>query len=407
MSAISPINSITKNMRYELTVSLRYLLAKRREKFISIISLISVFGVAVGVCALIVVIGVMSGFDNDLRDKIVGTNSHLVIEKDGGIEDAQTVIKEITAIPHVVTASPFLDGQAFVKTGGETHNVIVKGIVPEEETKVTRLGDYLKKGSIGGLKDGGIIIGSEMAGRFNLKLGDTVSLSSPMDIAVKEFKVAGIFNTGMYDYDLNLTFVDLKQAQELFGAGNMAGGISVKIDDVYLAHDLRARIQKRLGFPFWVRTWMDLNKNLFAALKLEKLAMFVILALIVVVACFNIVSTLIMVVMEKTKDIGILKSIGASSGSIMTIFTLEGFLIGAIGTFLGVASGLGLSYLLEKYQFIQLPRDIYYIDRFPVDVQAGDTLMIVAAALLISLLSCVYPAWQASRLNPVDALRYE
>ena len=152
---------------------------------------------------------------------------------------------------------------------------------------------------------------------------------------------------------------------------------------------------------------MDLNKNLFAALKLEKLAMFVILALIVVVACFNIVSTLIMVVMEKTKDIGILKSIGASSGSIMTIFTLEGFLIGAIGTFLGVASGLGLSYLLEKYQFIQLPRDIYYIDRFPVDVQAGDTLMIVAAALLISLLSCVYPAWQASRLNPVDALRYE
>src|SRR3989338_4525851 len=240
---------------------------------------------------------------------------------------------------------------------------MVKGVVPEEEVRVTRVGDYIKKGSIDNLKDGGIIIGSEMASRFNLGLGDRVLVSSPMAAAVKDFKVAGIFNTGMYDYDLNLAFVDLKQAQELFGAEGMAGGISVKIDDVYLARDLRIKIQKRLGFPFWVRTWMDLNKNLFTALKLEKLAMFVILALIVVVACFNIVSTLIMVVMEKTKDIGILKSIGAANSSIMAIFTLEGFLVGAIGTFLGVAGGLGLSYLLEKYQFIQLPPDIYYIDR--------------------------------------------
>ncbi len=394
-------------MRYELAVSLRYLLAKRKEKFISIISLISIFGVAVGVCALIVVIGVMAGFDNDLRDKIVGTNSHLVIEKDGGIEDAQAVIKDIKTIPHVVTASPFLDGQAFVKFKDEIHSVMVKGVVPEEEVRVTRVGEYIKQGSIDNLKDGGIIIGSEMASRFNLRLGDQVSVSSPMAAAVKDFKVAGIFNSGMYDYDLNLAFVDLKQAQELFGAEGMAGGIGVKIDDVYLARDLRAKIQKRLGFPFWVRTWMDLNKNLFSALKLEKLAMFIILALIVVVACFNIVSTLIMVVMEKTKDIGILKSIGATNRSIMAIFTLEGFLVGAIGTLLGVAGGLGLSYLLEKYQFIQLPRDIYYIDRFPVDVQFGDTAVIVAAALFISLLSCIYPAWQASRLNPVDALRYE
>jgi len=394
-------------MRYELAVSLRYLLAKRKEKFISIISLISIFGVAVGVCALIVVIGVMAGFDNDLRDKIVGTNSHLVIEKDGGIEDAQAVIKDIKAIPHVVTASPFLDGQAFIRFKDEIHNVMIKGVVPEEEVRVTRVGEYITQGSIDNLRDGGIIIGSEMASRFNLRLGDQVLVSSPMAAAVKDFKVAGIFNSGMYDYDLNLAFVDLKQAQELFGAEGMAGGIGVKIDDVYLARDLRTTIQKRLGFPFWVRTWMDLNKNLFSALKLEKLAMFIILALIVVVACFNIVSTLIMVVMEKTKDIGILKSIGATNRSIMAIFTLEGFLVGAIGTLLGVAGGLGLSYLLEKYQFIQLPRDIYYIDRFPVDVQFGDTAVIVAAALFISLLSCIYPAWQASRLNPVDALRYE
>ena len=394
-------------MRYEFFVSFRYLLAKRKEKFVSIISLISVLGVAVGVCALIVVIGVMAGFDNDLRDKIVGTNSHLVIEKEGGIEDAPAVIERIKVIPHIVTASPFLNGQVLIKVKDETDSIILRGIVPNEEIKVTRIGEYVKKGSIEDLKGEGILIGSEMADRFNLNISDLIPIFSPLDGEVKDFRVVGIFNSGMYDYDLNLAFVDLKKAQELFGAGTMVGGIGVKIDDVFLAQDLKVKIQRELGFPYWVRSWMDLNRSLFSALKLEKLAMFIILTLIIIVACFNIVSTLIMVVMEKTKDIGILKSIGATNRSIMAIFTLEGFLIGAFGTVLGLAGGLGLSYLLEKYQFIQLPRDIYYIDRFPVDVQLGDTTAIVLAALTISLLSCIYPAWQASRLNPVDALRYE
>lgn len=394
-------------MRYEFFVSFRYLLAKRKEKFVSIISLISVLGVAVGVCALIVVIGVMAGFDNDLRDKIVGTNSHLVIEKEGGIEDALAVIERIKVIPHTVTASPFLNGQVLIKVSDQADSIILRGIVPSEEIKVTRIGEYVKKGSIENLKGEGILIGSEMADRFNLDISDLIPIFSPLDGEVKDFRVVGIFNSGMYDYDLNLAFVELKKAQELFGTGTIVGGIGVKIDDVFLAQDLKIKIQRELGFPYWVRSWMDLNRSLFSALKLEKLAMFIILTLIIIVACFNIVSTLIMVVMEKTKDIGILKSIGATNRSIMAIFTLEGFLIGAFGTVLGLAGGLGLSYLLEKYQFIQLPRDIYYIDRFPVDVQLGDTAAIVLAALVISLLSCIYPAWQASRLNPVDALRYE
>ncbi|MFH1778427.1 MAG: lipoprotein-releasing ABC transporter permease subunit [Candidatus Omnitrophota bacterium] len=394
-------------MRYEYFVSLRYLLAKRKEKFISIISTISILGVAVGVCALIVVIGVMTGFDNDLRDKIVGTNSHLVIEKEGGIEDPNSVIGRINVFPHVIAASPFLNGQVLIVYGNQTNSIILRGITPSEEIKVTRIGEYIKKGSIKNLKGEEILIGSEFANKFNLDVGDAVPIISPFDGKIRNFKVVGIFNSGMYDYDLNLAFVELRKAQELYGMETKVGGVGVKIDDVYLAEGLKMRMQRELGFPYCVRSWMDLNRSLFAALKLEKLAMFVILSLIIIVACLNIISTLIMVVMEKTKDIGILKAIGATNRSIMAIFTLEGFLIGTIGTILGVASGLGLSYLLEKYQFIQLPRDIYYIDRFPVDVQFGDTVVIVIAALMISLLSCIYPAWQASRLNPVDALRYE
>jgi lipoprotein-releasing system permease protein len=394
-------------MRYELLVASRYLLAKRREKFISIISLISVLGVAVGVCALIVVICVMTGFDNELRDKIIGANSHLVIEQEGGIEDPGALIKKIKSEPHVISASPFLDGQAFIRAKDAMQGVSIRGIVADEELKVSKIGSYIRSGSIGKLKGGGMLIGTEMAQRFGLKLGDTVTVLSPVDCTEKEFKVAGTFNSGYYEYDSGLAFIDLKDAQGLFASEGKAGGVSVKIDDEYLAPELRIKFQKELGFPFYVKTWIDLNRSLFSALKLEKLAMFWILALIVTVACFNIAATLIMVVMEKTKDIGILKAIGADNNSIRLIFTLQGFIVGAVGTALGVAGGLGLGYLLEKYQFIKLPRDIYYIDRFPVDIQYGDVGVIVVAALAISLLACIYPAWQASRLNPVDALRYE
>jgi len=394
-------------MRYELLVASRYLLAKRREKFISIISMISVLGVAVGVCALIVVIGVMTGFDNELREKIIGANSHIVIEQEGGIGDATALIKKIKAEPHVVSAAPFLDGQAFIRARDTMQGVSIRGIVAAEELKVSKIGSYVRSGSIDGLKDGGMLIGTEMAQRFGLKLGDTVTVLSPVDGTSKDFKVAGTFNSGYYEYDAGLAFVGLRDAQELFASDGKAGGISVKLDDVYLAPEIRVKLQKELGFPFYVKTWIDLNRSLFSALKLEKLAMFWILALIVTVACFNIAATLIMVVMEKTKDIGILKAIGAANSSIRIIFTLQGFIVGAVGTALGVAGGLGLGYILEKYQFIKLPRDIYYIDRFPVDIQYTDVAAIVVAALAISLLACLYPAWQASRLNPVDALRYE
>jgi lipoprotein-releasing system permease protein len=230
---------------------------------------------------------------------------------------------------------------------------------------------------------------------------------SAADPKPKEFRVAGIFNSGMFEYDMNLVFTNLESAQNFYATGNVAGGIGVKVDDVNRADSVKKDIQKKIGIDYWVRSWSELNKNLFSALKLEKITMFIILALIVVVACFNIASGLIMMVMEKTKDIGILKSIGADNRSIRKIFMLDGFIIGFAGTLIGAIGGFGLCYLVKTYQFIKLPRDIYYIDKLPVNLELSDSMTVIAAAILISLISTLYPSWQAAKMEPVEALRYE
>ncbi|MBU1007384.1 MAG: lipoprotein-releasing ABC transporter permease subunit [Candidatus Omnitrophica bacterium] len=393
-------------MRYELWISFRYLISKRRERFISIISFISIAGVAVGVMALIVVLAVMSGFDNDLRDKIVGTNSHVIIEKEGGIADYEALAEKVSALPHVIAAAPFVNGQALIKQKDQVTGIIFRGIDTEKEKYVTNIEKYLTVGTFD-LKNNGVMIGKELAWRLNLTLGDEISLISAANPRPKLFKVAGIFNSGMFDYDMNLMFTNLGAAQEFYAIGDMAGGIGVKVDNAYKADEIRDEIQSLIGFNYWARSWSDLNKNLFSALKLEKITMFVILALIVLVACFNIVSTLIMMVTEKTKDIGILKSIGASNATIRNVFILNGFFIGFLGTALGAAGGFILCYLLKTYQFVKLPNDIYYMDRLPVDLNIMDAGTVIIAAIFISLVSTIYPAWQAARLEPVEALRYE
>ncbi|MCM8783633.1 MAG: lipoprotein-releasing ABC transporter permease subunit [Candidatus Omnitrophica bacterium] len=393
-------------MRFEFWIAWRYFLSKRRTRFISLVSIISVLGVTVGVAALIVVLAVMSGFDSELKEKIVGVNPHIIIEKDYGISHFHSLIEQINTLPGVRGVAPFINGQAMLIHRQNVFGLIVRGIEPGLELKVTRLDKYLKEGNFE-IKKGEIIIGNVLAEKLALQLGDNLQLISPFDGQYYSFKISGIFHSGMYEYDANLSLINLKDAQEIFGLEGFVSGLGLSIDKVDSAMYIRRTISEKIGPSYFVLTWMDLNRNLFSALKLEKTVMFIILTLIVIVAAFNIASTLIMLVMEKTKDIGILKAIGIPTSSIKLIFSYEGMIIGILGTVLGLVSGCGLCYLLENYQFIKLPPDIYYIDRIPVRMERLDLFLVTFFALLISYIATIHPARQASRLEPIEALRYE
>ena len=399
-------------MNYENWISLRYF-TRKKERFLSVINMVSIVGVAIGVTALIIVIGVMTGFDKELRDKIIGTNSHIIIEKEVGLKDYKALMKDISGIDGVVSSTPYIQGYIFMESGSQAMALNLRGIQPETVGSVTKLDDYLTKGSMDGLADGGILIGSELASYFGYSLGDTMTLIAPASGLSGEgwrydLTVAGIFTSGKYDYDMSLVLVDLNNAQKIFGLNDdMVKGLSVRVKDVYKADEIKESLYKKIGYSFVVRTWMEANQNFFAALRLEKFAMFVILTLIILVASFNIVSTLIVMVTEKVKDIGILKSIGVPRASIRRIFILGGLAIGVTGTFWGIIGGVSLSLLLKEYQFVKLPQEIYYVDRLPVILELGDILTIVGCAIIISFLATVYPAVKAANLEPVDALRYE
>jgi lipoprotein-releasing system permease protein len=397
-------------MNIENWISYRYLTSKKGG-FLAFLNTISVGGVAIGVMALIVVTGVMTGFGNNLRDKIIGTTPHVQIEKETGIKDYDLIQQQLRGIPGIAASSPYVQGNVFLEYDGQAAGKVARGILPETERNITKINEYITDGRADEFPENGIIIGQELARYFGFVVGDEVTLIAPgSGMAGQGWRyqliITGIFNSGMVDVDLNLVLIHLKKSQEIFNVpADRVSGIGVKLADPYQAGDIKNTLYQRLGYSYQVRSWIDANRNLFDALFLEKWGLFIILSFMVLVAAFNIVSTLMFTVMSKVHDIGILQSIGLPRPSIRRIFIKQGVYIGLMGTLWGVILGVGISYILKTY--VKVPGEIYAIDHVPVELQLPDMLIIVGVAMVISYLATIYPAMKASRLQPVDALRYE
>jgi len=409
-------------MNFEFLIALRYIFALRKQSFIAVISLFAVCGVALGVAALIVVIGVMNGFTKDLRDKILGVNAHVLVSAfSGGIRDHQALAELCRQVPGVTGVTPFVYSEVMLSASGGVKGVVLRGIEPSTADQVLSLTRDMVAGNVKDLEERddlpGVIIGAEMARRLGLGVGATVNLLSPTGTQsavgftpkVRVFRVAGIFRTGMFEYDATLGYVTVDAARNLLGfKGDIVSGLEVRLADVYAAGTVSEQIRAKLhDHPVYVRNWQEMNANLFAALELEKTAMFIILAMIVLVGSFSIVTMLVMLVMQKTKDIAVLMAMGADESSIRRIFMYQGSFIGAVGTALGYGIGIPVALLLKKYQFIKLPSDVYPVDYLPVRLEFLDMTLIGVAALLLCYLSTIYPARRAAALKPSDALRYE
>jgi len=428
-------------MSYEFFISRRYMRAKRKQVFVSIITFISILGIFLGVAALIIVLAVMNGFEEDLRTKILGIRSHIEVTSSmaSPMRQYADLRREIDRVPGVVASTPFIYTEAMIRSQSGVTGVIIRGLDTQTAPRVLNLGK-IREGRMEDLNTipenirkklpaedrdlAGIMIGREMARNMGLFLYDTLTIISPtggiatpmgMVPKMRKFLVVGIYESGFYEYDSKLAFLSLSGCQQFLDMGDAVSGIDVVVSDIYKADTIARHIQGRLGFPFYTQNWMQMNKNLFSALKLEKRVMFIILSLIVLVAAFNIISALIMIVMEKNKDIAIMKSMGATSGMIMKIFIYQGLIAGAIGTFFGTVAGLAIATNLQNislfvervFNFKFLPGDVYYLSELPSKVNYGDVVVIVIGTLLICFLSTIYPSWRASRLDPAEALRYE
>jgi lipoprotein-releasing system permease protein len=406
-------------MSFELFVARRYLTARRKQAFISVITLISVVGIAIGVAALVIAIALITGFQGDVQDKILGATSHVMVSDLGGhgLAEYEDMADKIRDLPGVVSVSPVVYSTVLITGMGESSGALVKGIDFERERAGADWLRNLEAGRIpaaGGARDG-ILLGRELALRLGAQVGDTVqivtasSTLSPIGLLPKRktFEVSGIFNTGLYEFDSTTALVAIGVAQKLFGLEGRASYIQVKLADIFAAPAIGERIKALLPATVYITTWMELNKSLFSALKLEKNIMFLTITLIVIVAALNIIATLILMVMEKTRDIGILMAIGATPRMINRIFFFQGALIGVIGTALGTVLGLGWCALANAFQLIKIPVDIYQISYVPFRMRPLDLAFIVGVTLLISFVSTLFPARRAAKVDPVVALKYE
>ena len=416
-------------MRYELFIGLIYLRSRRRETFISLITIISVLGVMIGVMTLNVVMAVMTGFEETLRDRLLGINAHVALVKSGDqLRDYEKLLDQVRQTKGVVAASPSIYGQVMLTSGPRVSGVVVRGVDPDKVNQVVDIERYIRDGSLQKLKQQqplqvqgrtillpGVIIGIRLANQLGVFLGSPIQVVSPLGSPtaigvipkVRRFVVVGIFDSGMSEIDSTLVYMNLKDAQTFFELGDAVTNIEIRVQDVYRAQSVAQDIQRRLGFPYLTEDWSRLWPNLFSALKLEKTVYFLVLLLMVLIGAFNIISTLNMVVMEKRKDIAILQSMGATRDSIRRIFLIKGCVIGVVGTLLGVFLGLAICLLIQKYRFIELPKDVFLISTVPVRIYLSNFLLVGFASLFVCLLASIYPARQAAKLDPVEIIRYE
>ncbi|MEX0912846.1 MAG: ABC transporter permease [Gemmatimonadota bacterium] len=413
-------------MSLEWFIARRYLASRRGVRFLSLITLIAIGGVFVGVMALIIVTAVMSGLQDDLREKILGTNPHIWVTTYGETMEVPSwegALERVRDVPEVAAAAPFVHAEVALGTpGGYAEAAILRGIDADADGEpITDIVRQIRAGEVGlGETESGLpplLIGEALAERFSAYPGRVVNVISLQGVQVsamgtlvptiRRFEVVGRFRTGMFEYDNKFMYTTLAAAQDLTGLGNSVTGIEVRVPDPMNADVIARSVEEELGFPYRAEDWKSMNSSLFSALQLEKMAMGIILLLIVIVAAFNIISTLVMVVTDKTREIGILKSMGLRASQVQRVFMLQGIVIGTVGSVLGAASGLFLTWLLDRYEFIRIPGDVYFIDRLPVAFDAVEIAVILGASLLISFLATLYPARQAARLFPVDAIRHD
>ncbi len=419
---VHPWFKIIMKTPYEIFVSLRYLKTKKRYGTISLNTFISIAGVVIGVATSIITLSVMTGFQGYFRDKILSAISHIVVMEYAGVgvKDEKALQEKIDRVPHVTATTPFTISQAMLTSKDRVGGVVVRGIDPKTEGKVTSLEKNMTEGSLRDLgapggKLPGIVIGVDLATKFGAVVGDTVTMVNPIgeETAVgmvpkmRKFVIVGLFDAGMYDYNTAFAYVSLPEAQKFFDMPDRVSGIEVRVDEIYNADKISDAIRSEVGYPYFTRNWIEMNKNFFSALKLEKIGMSLILIVIIIVASFNIIGTLTMIVMEKSREIAILKSMGAPSKSIMRIFMFAGLVIGSVGTAIGALIGYGAVAVITRTGVISLPKDVYQVSHLPLSITGLDVLFISLTALGISFLATLYPSWQAARQDPVEVLRYE